>query len=62
MTARVAIHRQLPLVFRRRGFATCLTYTNRVYASGTLTRQVFPGPPGYEICRAAQGRRARRRR
>ena len=30
------------------GHAACLTYTNRVYVTGTLTRQVFPGPPGYE--------------
>jgi hypothetical protein len=30
------------------GHASCLTYANRVYVTGTLTRQVFPGPPGYE--------------
>jgi len=30
------------------GHTACLTYANRVYVTGTLTRQVFPGPPGYE--------------
>jgi hypothetical protein len=30
------------------GNATCLTYASRVFVTGTLTRQVFPGPPNYE--------------
>jgi hypothetical protein len=28
--------------------ATCLHYGGRIFISGVLTRQVFPGPPGYE--------------
>lgn len=28
--------------------AACLSYANRVFITGTLTRQVYPGPPNYE--------------
>jgi hypothetical protein len=28
--------------------SACMTYGGRISLHGTLTRQVFPGPPGYE--------------
>ena len=36
------------LAFSAAALAACLNYGGRVTIRGTLTRQVFPGPPNYE--------------